>query len=191
VEDDLREITLIAHSAGSGEVTRYLARHGERRVARVAFVAALLPFLKLADDNPAGLPEVACEAAIAQFRKDRPKWFADRAQGYFATHLGNEVSPALIANELRRCLSASPVATAQVWRSSFHADHRAALQATTVPVLIIHGSADQSAPIDLTGRRTAALVPGCLYKEYPTAGHGLYVTHAEQLNTDLLDFIKT
>jgi non-heme chloroperoxidase len=188
---DLREITLIAHSAGGGEVTRYLARHGERRVARVAFVAALLPFLKLTDDNPAGLPEAACEAAIAQFRKDRPKWFADRVQGYFATHLGNDVSPALIVNELRRCLSASPVATAQVWRSSFHADHRAALRATTIPVLIIHGAADQSAPIDLTGRRTAALLPGCRYKEYPTAGHGLYVTHAEQLNTDLLDFIKT
>ena|SRR5215467_5569924 len=64
---DLREITLVAHSAGGGEVARYLARHGEQRIARAAFVAATLPFLKLTDDNLAGLPEAACEAAIAQF----------------------------------------------------------------------------------------------------------------------------
>jgi len=57
-------------------------------------------------------------------------------------------------------------------------------------VLIVHGTADQSAPIGLTGRRSAKLVPDNIYKEYPTAGHGLYVTHAAQLNADLLDFIK-
>jgi pimeloyl-ACP methyl ester carboxylesterase len=77
-----------------------------------------------------------------------------------------------------------------MWTSSFHADHRDDLRALTVPVLIIHGAADQSAPIDLTGRRTAKLVPGCVYNEYPTAGHGLYVTHAEQINADLAEFIR-
>jgi pimeloyl-ACP methyl ester carboxylesterase len=186
---DLTEVTLVAHSAGGGEVTRYLARHGEQRVARVVFVAAILPFLKLTEDNPEGMPEAACEAAVAQFRKDRPKWFADRAQGYFATHLGNDVSPALIDNELRRCLSASPLATTEVWRSSFHADFRAELREIGIPALIVHGVADQSAPIDLTGRRTAKLVPNNVYREYPTAGHGVYVTHAEQLNADILEFI--
>lgn len=188
---DLREITLVAHSAGGGEVARYLARHGEGRVARVAFAASTLPFVKLTEDNPEGLPEAACEAAVAQFQRDRPKWFADRAQGYFATHLDNDVSPALIDNEIRRCLSASPLATVEVWRAAFHADHRDDLRAITVPVLVIHGAADQSAPIDLTGRRTAKLIPGCVYNEYPTAGHGLYVTHATQLNTDILEFISS
>lgn len=187
---DLSDITFIAHSAGCGEVTRYLARHGEQRAARAGFLATTLPFLKLTEDNPDGLPEAACKAAVAQFCTDRPKYFADRAQGYFATHLGNDVSPALIGNELRRCLSASPMATIEVWRAGFHADHRAELRAITIPVLIIHGGADQSAPIGLTGRRCAKLMPDNIYKEYPTAGHGLYVTHAAQLNADLLDFIK-
>jgi non-heme chloroperoxidase len=82
------------------------------------------------------------------------------------------------------------VATAEVWRSSFRADYRAALRAITDPVLIIRGAADQSAPIDPTGLRTSALVPRRLDKEYPTAGHGLYVTHAEQPGADLLDFIN-
>lgn len=188
---DLREVTLVAHSMGGGEAVRYLARHGQERIARVAFLAAALPCLKLAEDNPLGLPEAVSETMVAQLRTDRPKWFADRAQGYFATHLGNDVSPALIDNEVRRCLSASPVATVEVWQAGFHADHRAELRATTVPALIIHGAADQSAPIDLTSRRTAELVAGCVYKEYPTAGHGLYITHAEQVNADLLDFIKS
>jgi non-heme chloroperoxidase len=186
---DLREVTLVAHSAGGGEAARYLARHGESRVARVAFLAATLPFLKQTEDNPEGLPQDACDEAVAQFHRDRPKWFADRAQGYFATHLGNDVSPALIDNELRRCLSASPTATVEMWKSSFHADHRDDLRAITIPVLIIHGAADQSAPIDLTGRRTAKLVPGSVYNEYPAAGHGLYATHAEQINADLVTFI--
>jgi len=68
-----------------------------------------------------------------------------------------------------------------MFKASFHADHSDELRAITVRVLIIHGAADQSAPIQLTGRRTAKLVPGSVYKEYPTAGHGLFVTQAVQI----------
>ena len=187
---DLHDLTVAAHSAGGGEVVRYLARHGQQRVTRLVLLAATLPFLKLADDNPAGLPQEACDAAVDQFHRDRPRWFADRAQGYFATHLGNDVSPALVDNELRRCLSASATATVEVWTSSFHTDFRDDVRAVRVPTLIIHGTADQSAPVDVTARRTAELLPGSVYKEYPTAGHGLYVTHAEQINADLLAFME-
>ncbi|WP_027943431.1 alpha/beta fold hydrolase [Amycolatopsis taiwanensis] len=188
---DLRDITLVAHSAGGGEAARYLSRHGEERVSRVAFLASTVPFLKRTEDNPEGLPEAGLEATLAQFRKDRPKWFADRAQGYFATHLGNDVSPALVENEVRRCLSAAPFAAAEVFRSTFHEDFRPDLRQVTVPALIVHGVADQSALIDVTGRRTRKLIPHAVYREYPTAGHGLYVTHAEQLNADILAFVNS
>jgi non-heme chloroperoxidase len=187
---DLTGVTLVGHSFGGAEVARYLARHGEERVAGVAFVSAVLPFLKQTEDNPDGLPEAALEETIAQFRTDRPKWFARQAQVWYATHLGNEVSPALIDWTLGKCLSASPWATTQLFRSMFHADHRAGLREITVPTLVVHGAADTSAPVALTGRRTAQLVAGCRYVEYPTAGHGLFVTHAEQLNADLLDLLK-
>jgi pimeloyl-ACP methyl ester carboxylesterase len=73
----------------------------------------------------------------------------------------------------------------------FHADHRAGLPAITVPTLVVHGALDTSAPVELTGRRTARLVPGCRYVEYPTAGHGLFVTHAGQLNAELLELLKS
>jgi pimeloyl-ACP methyl ester carboxylesterase len=187
---DLSGVTLVGHSFGGAEVARYLARHGEDRVARVAFVSAVVPFLKQAEDNPDGLPEAALDAVLGQLRTDRPKWFARQAQVWYATHLGNEVSPALIDWTLGKCLSASPWATTQLFRSMFHADHRAGLREITVPSLVVHGAADTSAPVELTGRRTAQLVQGCRYVEYPTAGHGLFVTHAEQLNAELLELLK-
>jgi pimeloyl-ACP methyl ester carboxylesterase len=76
-------------------------------------------------------------------------------------------------------------------RSMFHADHRAGTVISRRPALVVHGAADTSAPVELTGRRTAQLVPGCRYVEYPTAGHGLFVTHAQQLNAELLELLKS
>ena len=187
---DLDGITLVAQSGGGGEAVRYLARHGQDRVARVALLATTLPYLRLTDDNPEGVPEAVLEADLAQLRADRPKWFADRAQGYFATHLGNNASPALIDHLIRQCLSASPYVTLEVQRQLFHTDHRADLAQLTVPTFIAHGCADQSVPIEVSSRRTAKLVPHSAYKEYSTAGHGLHITHAEELNNDLLDFMR-
>jgi non-heme chloroperoxidase len=186
---DLRDVTLVGHSMGAAESVRYLARHGADRVAAVAVVAGGLPYLERTEDNPEGVPLEVSEATVAQLRRDRPKWFADRAQGYFATHLFNDVSPALVEDGVRQCLRTSPVAAVQLWRALFGADNRAGLRAITVPTLVVHGSADQSAPVEVTGRRTAALVPGAVYREYPTAGHGLYVTHRDQLNADLLELL--
>lgn len=186
----LTSVTLAGYSAGGAEVANYLARYGTGRVAAVAFVSSTLPALKLTADNRIGLPEEACAATIAQFRRDRPKWFADRSQGFFATHLGNDVSPALIEHTLRQCLATAPYALQAFFRSSFEADLRDALRELTLPTLVVHGAADQSAPVELTGRRTAELVPGCVYREYPTAGHGLFVTHRGQLNEDLLALVR-
>lgn len=187
---DLTSVTLVGFSAGGFEVANYLGRHGTGRVAAVAFVSSTLPALKLTADNPIGLPEEACAATIAQFRGDRPKWFADRAQGFFATHLGNDVSPALVEHTLRQCLATAPYALTAFFRSAFESDLRATLRELTLPTLVVHGTADQSAPVELTGRRTAELVPDCVYREYPTAGHGLFVTHRDQLNEDLLTLVS-
>ncbi|MGO4422706.1 alpha/beta hydrolase, partial [Streptomyces sp. MCAF7] len=170
---------------------RYLGRHGEDRVERAVFVGAMLPFLKQTDDNPEAIPEAALDGLLTALRTDRPKWLATQSQAYFATQLGTEASPAMIDWKLRMCLSASPWATLQVQQTVFHADNREQLRGLTIPTLVVHGDADFSAPAEVTGRRTAALIPGAVYKEYPAAGHGLYITHKDQLNADILDFIKS
>jgi non-heme chloroperoxidase len=186
---DLRSATLVGHSIGAAEAAHYLDRRGSRRVAAVAFVSAGLSAIGTAD-NPNGVRERACADIIAQLGLDRPKWFADRAQGFFATHLGNDVSPALIEHMLRQCLSAAPYALTEVLRSTFDADLAGGLRRLTLPTLVVHGAADQSMPVEVTGRRNAQLVPGCRYREYPTAGHGLFVTHRDQLNADLLGLVR-
>jgi non-heme chloroperoxidase len=186
---DLTDVVLVGHSVGGAEVARYLTRHGEGRIARAAFVSSTLPFLELTDDNPEGFPEAALQATLTAFRTDRPKWFARQAQVWFATHF-NEVSPAYVEHTIAQCLATSPWAAAKLFESAFHEDHRAGLRDITIPTLIVHGTADSSANIGATSRRTANLIPGTIFTEYPTASHGLYFTHKEQLNADLLEFIK-
>lgn len=104
---DLNDVILVGHSVGGAEIARYLARHGEDRIARAAFISSVLPFLKLTDDNPEGVPEVVLHTTLAAFQTDRPKWFARQAQVWFATHF-NEVSPAMVEHTIAQCLATSP-----------------------------------------------------------------------------------
>ncbi|MCQ4210581.1 alpha/beta fold hydrolase [Streptomyces longispororuber] len=185
---DVRDAVLVGHSAGGAEISRYLARHGEHRVAGAVFVSTVLPFLKATADNPDGVPEAALHATLRAFRTDRAQWFARQAQVWFATHL-NDVSAATIDHTVAQCLATSPWAGAALFESLFHQDHREDLRKISVPALVVHGTVDSSAPVALTGRRTADLIPGATFKEYPTASHGLFITHKEQLNADLLEFV--
>lgn len=187
---DLRDLVIVGHSSGGGEVVRYLSRHGSDRVSRVALLAPAIPFMMLTDDNPIGAPIELLEATLAQLRTDRPKWFAERAQGYFATHLRAGVSQAIMDEEIKRCLSASPYATVVMQREAFTTDHRADVAALTVPLLLLHGQADQSIPIEISSRVAAQLAPHAVLKEYFDAGHGFYITHAAEVNAEILDFIK-
>ncbi|MET7765691.1 alpha/beta hydrolase [Streptomyces sp. NPDC005355] len=186
---DLREVTLVAHSMGGGEVIRYLSRHGYDRVSRVVLIAATAPLMVWGPDNPEGIDRSAFEAVQAERTRDRPRWMAQNAQAFFGTHLGNKISTELMEWTVQRCLDCSAKAAVEVIRTGFCTDLREEAGALQVPTLIIHGDADASAPIDLCGRRLAKLVPDNIYKEYPRAGHGIFITHADELNQDLLDFI--
>ncbi|MVU81675.1 alpha/beta fold hydrolase [Nocardia sp. ET3-3] len=188
---DLRDVILVSHSGGGAEVVRYLARHGADRVQRVAMLAATVPFLLQTEDNPIGIPGELIEATLTDLKTDRARWFTDLSQSYFATHMGTRVTPATIDTEIRRSLSTSIVSTIEVQRETAHTDCRADLAALTVPVLLLHGVQDQQMPIDLTSRRTVEMTPNAVLKEYLDAGHGLYSSHAAQVNADILDFIKS
>ncbi|MFB7720539.1 MULTISPECIES: alpha/beta fold hydrolase [unclassified Nocardia] len=188
---DLNDFTMVAHSAGGAEVVRYLARHGQDRVNRIALLAPAIPYMLQTEDNPVGAPRAAFEASAAQLKSDRPQWFAERAQGYFATHLRRGTSQAVIDMEIQRCLSASPYATIAVQRDLFHSDHRPDVAAVTVPFLLLHGLADQSIPIEISSHQAVKLAPHAVLKEYWDAGHGLYITHAAEVNAEILEFLKS
>lgn len=188
----LRDVTLAGHSMGGGEVTRYLARHGsEGRVAKAILASAITPYVSWAGDNPAGLPEAASDAVAAQIAADRARYWSTWPGAFFGTHLGNAITAETIGWAVGEAMQTPMMAVLRTWHSIFHTDFRADLRGFTVPTLILHGAADQNAIPDLTGRRTAELVPGNIYKEYEGAAHGLFVTHKDRLNADLLAFAKS
>ncbi|MEV5276731.1 alpha/beta hydrolase [Streptomyces sp. NPDC051994] len=186
---DLHDVTLIGHSIGTTESVRYLTRHGSERVARLALVAGMAPGIVRSDDNPDGLPAEAIEAANETFRRDRAEFFSSGMEDYFALGLpGNDVSAAYAQKAVRDCHGATARAATATVANFVTLEMAPEIRKIDVPTLVIHGDKDASAPIDLTGRRAAALIPGSVFKLYENGGHGLYVTHAEQLNADLREF---
>ena len=182
---DLTNVTLVGHSMGAGEIVRYLARHGSQRVARIVLLAPTTPFLKQAPDNPDGIPVQGFEALRRTWRADFPKWMADNTPAFFTKDTSQPMQQWVMSMMLPMSV---PIAIA-CNESMVETDFRAELRAITIPALVIHGDADASAPIALTGAKTAQLIANCQYKVYAGAPHGLFITHKEQLNVDIIAFV--
>jgi non-heme chloroperoxidase len=186
----LRGVTLVAHSMGSGEVVRYLTRHGADRVDRVVFVAPTTPFLLKTPDNPDGVDDRLFAERRDEWRRDFAQWVLANEGPYVGEGLpGCSVSPLLRECTKTDMLTTTLQAAIEFNCAGAETDFRSELTRLTVPTLIIHGDADASAPLPLTGTRTAALVPNSQLIVYENAPHGLYLTHRERLNRDLLAFI--
>ena len=184
---DLCDLTLVGHSMGCNEIARYLARHGDARVARVAFLAPVTPCLLQRPDNPAGLPAEAFAAMRAAWARDFQGWIAENTDGFFVP----ETSPAL-KRWGAEMLARTPLTVALACNEALTAeDFRADVAAIRVPTLILHGDADVSAPLALTGEATAALIDGATLQVYAGAPHGLMYTHMQQLNEDLARFLRS
>jgi non-heme chloroperoxidase len=182
---DLKNVTLVTHSMAGGEAVRYLSRHGSKRIARLALVAATLPFLTKTADNPDGIdPAVFENGRRNVLLRDFPKALRDNMRPFGVA----ETSDAMlewIASLMLRC---SMKALVECNRALTSTDFRPDLAKLEVPTLIVHGDKDVSAPLAITGRKTAALVPKATMKIYEGAPHGLFLTHAERLNKDLIEF---
>jgi pimeloyl-ACP methyl ester carboxylesterase len=183
----LENVTLVAHSFASGEVVRYLSRHGSGRIARVVLVApAAVPFLLKTDDNPIGIPQPVFEQARDAFLSDFAGWAEAQAAPYF----GPGTSRAMVDWTIRMMTQTSLQAAGELNRIQVATDFRPELGRLDVPVLIIHGDSDTSAPLEITGRPAAAMIRGARLEVYEGGPHGLYVTHKERLNQDLARFIR-
>ncbi|MGW1893829.1 alpha/beta fold hydrolase [Streptomyces sp. NPDC002004] len=186
---DLREVTLVGHSIGTAEIVRCLSRHGSDRVTRVAIIAGMVPGPARSEGHPDGVDPSVIAAGNEEFGRDRSAFFSEGAAAFFALDLpGNHVSDPYVQYLVRRCHGATARAATALQDLLVTLDMVPELRRLDVPVLVVHGTHDVSAPIDLTGRRTAELVPDGTLRVYENAGHGLFVTHAEQLTADLRKF---
>jgi pimeloyl-ACP methyl ester carboxylesterase len=184
---DLRGVTLVGHSMASGEIVRYLTRHGGDRVARIALLGATTPLLFRTADNPDGIDASYFEAFRRdELMRDFPKWIEDNLPPFVAPETSPQVRDWLRGMVLRT----SGKALLDTNRAVTTVDFREELPKITVPTLVIHGDRDLSAPLDITGRRTADLMPSAKLRVYEGAPHGLFVTHIDRLNRDLLDFAR-
>jgi non-heme chloroperoxidase len=184
---DLKDVTLVGHSMGCSEIARYLTRHGSGRVSRAVFLAPILPLLVKTADNPDGIDVAHLEAALDLLGRDVPQWCADNAPPYFGVH--PKVSQGMTDWTTRQIVDTPVKTLVDTMTMGATTDFRAELPAVDVPTLLVHGDADASAPIEITGRKTAALLPDAQLIELPDVGHGLYVTHASQIVDDIAKFV--
>jgi non-heme chloroperoxidase len=189
---DLQNAVLIGFSTGGGEVARYIGRHGTRRVAKAALIAAVTPFMLKTESNPNGAPRQVFDEIRANSLKDRSQFYQDLASGPFFgfNRPGAKRSQGMIDSFWAQgMLSGHKNAYDSI--AAFSAtDMRDDLKKFDIPTLILHGDDDQIVPIDISSRAAAKLVPHATLKEYPGAPHGLIETHKEQLNADLLAFLQ-
>jgi len=177
---DLEEVTLVAHSMGCNEVVRYLTRHGQRRIKRVAMLGTMTPCFNI---DP-GLFEYFRKE---QLMKDLPKWVDENLPPFIA-----EDTPQGMRDWLRAMpLQCSLQALYECNRSLQREDFREELAKIALPVLLIAGTRDLSAPFELTAEPSAALLPNVKLNVYEGAPHGMFLTHMARVNSDLLDFIQS
>ncbi|MCC3292273.1 alpha/beta fold hydrolase [Arthrobacter sp. zg-Y1110] len=190
---DLRDVILVGFSMGTGELARYVSRHGHDRIAKLAFLASLEPFLVAKEDNPEGVPQEVFDGIAAAAREDRYAWFTNFYSDFYnlKENLGSRISQEAVTASWNVATASAPVAAYAVvptWIEDFRADVDA-VRESGKPVMILHGTADNILPIDATGRRFRKLIPAADYVEIDGAPHGLLWTHTAEVNAALLEFV--
>jgi non-heme chloroperoxidase len=189
-ELDLRDAILVGHSMGTGEVTRYLSTYGSGRVSKAVLISPLQPFLLKTDDNPEGVERSVFDGFMEAIKKDRYAYqtsFLNNFFNYDQTK-GNRVSEEVYRANWNLAVSASPIGTlacVETWLTDFRAD----VSRIDVPVLIIHGDADNVLPYPVTAVRLRQMLPGSQLVTLPGAPHGIPWTHADEVNKAIMDFI--
>ena len=188
---DLTGVTLVGFSMGGGEVARYIGLHGTARIARAAFISAVTPYLLKGPSNENGVDRSVFDQMVDGLQTDRPGFLAPFGKQFFGAGLLNfSVGSEILQWATHMALLASPKATVDCVRAFSETDFRADLARVTVPTLIVHGDADQTVPLAVSGEQTARLVPHARLEVYGGAPHALFYTERDRLNADLMSFLQ-
>src|SRR5271168_1845464 len=190
---NLKNAIHVGHSTGGGEVSRYIGRHGESRVAKAVLISSVPPIMVKTPANPGGLPKEVFDGFQAQTNNNRAQFFLDVPTGpfYGYNRAGAKASQGIIMNWWRQGMMGSAEAHADGIVAFSQTDFTADLKKFTVPTLVMHGDDDQIVPYADAGLLSAKLVKGAILKIYKGFPHGMHTTNPETINADLLAFFKS
>lgn len=189
---DLKEATLVGHSTGGGEVARYIGRYGMKRVAKAVLIAAVPPIMLKSATNPEGLPMEVFDDLRSSLTKDRSQFYKDLAISFYgANRQGAKVSQGILDQFWLWSMQAGLKNAYESIKAFSETDFTEDLKKFDVPTLVMHGEDDQIVPVKDSAKKSAKLIKGAKEIYYPGAPHGLTATHQDQLNADLLSFLKS
>jgi non-heme chloroperoxidase len=187
----LEDVVHVGHSAGGGEVARYIGRQGTKQVAKAVLIGAVTPLLLKTADNPAGLPIEAFNEKRSLVKADRSQLFKDQSIFYYGYNRPKaKISEGVRESYWLQAMMAGFPATYDCIKAFSETDFTADLKRFDVPTLILHGDDDQMVPIEVTARVTAKIIKHATLKVYPGAPHGMCTTLKNKINKDLLAFLK-
>jgi non-heme chloroperoxidase len=189
---DLRDLVLVGHSTGGGEVTRYIGRHGTSRVAKAVLVGAIPPLMLKTSANPGGTPIEAFDQIRAGITADRSQFYKDLSGPFYgANRPGSKVSQGVRDAFWLWGMQVGIRGAYECVKVFSETDLTADLEKFDGPTLIVHGDDDQIVPIGASALLSSKIVKDATLKVYPGAPHGLMTTHKDQFNADLLSFLKS
>ena len=189
---DLKGATMVGHSTGGGEVARYLGRHGTKRVAKAVLIGAVPPLMLKTPANPGGLPMSAFDEIRAAVVADRAQFFKDLSMPFYGYNKpGAKISEGVRESFWFQGMLSSVKAAYDCIKAFSETDFNEDLKKIDVPVLVLHGDADQIVPIGASALLSSKLIKNATLKIYPGAPHGMCTTLADEVNADLLAFLKT
>jgi non-heme chloroperoxidase len=189
---DLNDATLVGHSTGGGEVARYIGRHGTKRVAKAVLIAAVPPIMLKTASNPEGLPIEVFDDMRSGLTKDRSQFYKDFAIAFYgANREGAKVSQGILDQFWLWSMQAGFKNAYESIKAFSETDFTEDLRKFDVPTLVMHGEDDQIVPVKDAAKKSARLIKGAKEIYYPGAPHGLTATLQDQVNADLLSFLKS
>jgi non-heme chloroperoxidase len=189
---DLKDAVLVGHSTGGGEVARYIGRQGTSRVSKAVLISAVPPVMLRTASNPGGLPIEVFDDIRASVLADRSQFYKDLALPFYgANRPGAKVSQGILDSFWRQGMLGSIKGQYDCIHEFSEVDYTEDLAKIDVPTLVLQGDDDQIVPIEDSGRLTAKIVKNATLKVYAGAPHGMCTTHANKVNADLLEFLKS